>query len=305
MDKIISLMSESLRSHLQEKLKGRTSERFIDKCIDEWFGRSVSASADKKSYTVDELQGFGHSKLRMICNEFSIVAGKTKGNCISAILEFQAKPEFKKCVTTRSHDDDDADDKSIKDKKKITTPATPKRIHHSISESDDVNHDADDEHAFLQKKTIVELKVLCKQNAKTCGGNKQELIDRLMGKSVSIPKTPRQPAKTPARPPHSPKTPKTIKGKERALKPVINTLLEAKKQHDPYIPIEKVINNKTYLIDEKSGYVFDNQIDQVVSILVDGHIRKLTPSDIEDIKKAGLAVKYTSMCDEDSSDDSD
>jgi SAP domain len=347
MNQIVMFMSLSLRDHIKTKLRTQSiSDRVIDDCLDEWFNSTIaatatissSASSSLRQYEEVELYALDKHRLKMICENCCISFDNfvNKRHYVTAILKYQAKhkPPIKKrkdidTTPKRSRVESDSDDEPmiVKKRKDIdTTTTTPER---SRVDSDD---DDDDEGKLneLKSTTKNDLKKLCREKGFALGGNKQELIDRLMGKSVSVPKTPRKSAKTPSRPqartanpktpsrpPRSPKSAKSkqlVKTQEQLVKEfVTKKFKEAKEGEIPHVTVEKVINGKTYDIIEETGYVFaDDGGDEVVSILDNGQIRELTQNDIDEIKKAGYGVKddfslkgVKDTCDDEYMSDSD
>lgn len=313
MDKIIELMGKSLNTHLKRKLRGRIDESIIDDCLDEFFKVSTKtkeSSSSSTSYTHEELAEFTIRDLRGIGEGLSIPSSKliTKGNCIQAILDVQKNPES----DSKKEQKDTTTAKSS-----LPTTTTKPKNNYSISESE--NDDDEDDTPPLSEKALVdmkaaELKQLCIDRKLPRTGNRQTLIDRLLNRE-SVPKTPGRQrkeavAKTPGRrcaaapQPSSPPPPKpsTSKGKERARKSVIDALRETAKTPVNIITEKKTIGNRDYNIDPNNGWVFDDDDDQVIAVFCDGHIQSLSRTDIDEIKSAGLAVKYTDICNEDSSD---
>lgn len=332
MENIVKQLSVSLRSYFKTNVNERMSDRDIDRIFDGFFGSTLQSQKQQKIYTKDELDNMDIRQLRVVCDELEISSkGKIKGNIVNDVMKAQQQAQQAHLPSNRCND-------RSKDRSNEKSDAkTPKR-RRTTSDCDSIELDSDEESIFndLNKKTVNELKIMCKDKSLSCTGLKLNLIHKIMGKVTHVPKTPgsrKDTAKTPARPKTPARTPKkTDKPNDKHAEkhaetttvdkpiekrnadkqqrpnvsktPRVHDKLKEVKTPKTYKVVPMVINNKSYDVDEENGYVF-NKENQVIAMFKDNNIYPLTLEDIKKIRADELCVKYPSTFSEDSSSNED
>lgn len=134
----------------------------------------------------------------------------------------------------------------------------------------------------LVKKTVVELKALCKERGHKVSGKKEELVSRLLGKTVDLPKTEKKERKT------------KEKTETKFSKPLMHKIKEAKEQ----LVIRK--NNFGNFMHLESGLVLDKDTHVAKGKQnEDGTISELTDEDIENARLFGIKYELPKNLDKD------